>query len=385
MYRRSWLSVAVGAITVSRGNQGVPSGLNSRGDDTPTPSEPSAETRDQPNLQPSGTRFPSGPCAQYNTAFQRLQWATRDERCSGTPGCEFLGHKLTGSCVKKADHVFHEENEESRVVPADWALAEEDSAAISAATSVIATLAADPLSGVQQLVNDKLALSASDTIKESHDDAERLAKKLVLEALNKVEYRNEFGKVLEYIFSVESVRRPTRDLIYWSVSLPLSLNEIDRQAFSYARFFFIPSTRSAMPAAGADSLRHASGFSYTTLQLSTLISWWLMTPHAKTVVNPLLEWTLKQPHVSEAVVQIVNDALPYCAPYWKMCAKDAIKASLQSHELKIAARDSLMFLLKNVGEAPFAETEQEHGNKKKKKVVSNKGLKQQNTSHKPTA
>ena len=379
-HRRCWLSVAVGVTTASRGNQITGVG-NSRSDDAPPPSEPSAETRGRSILQPLDTRSPPGPCAQYNTAFQRLQWATRDERCSGTPGCEFLGHKVTGSCVKKADHVFHEENIESRVVPADWALAGEDSAAISAATSVIATLAADPLSGVQQLVNDKLALSASDTIKESHDDAERLAKKLVLEALNKVEYRNEFGKVLEYIFSVESVRRPTRDLIYWSVSLPLSLNEIDRQAFSCARYFLIPSSRPA----GADSSQHASEFSYTTLQLSTLISWWLMTPHAKTVVNPLLEWTLKQPHVSDAVVQIVNDALPYCAPYWKMCAKDAIKASLQSHELKIAARDSLMFLLKNVGEAPFAETEQEHGSKKKKKVVSNKGPKQQSTSHKPTA
>ena len=279
-------------------------------------------------------------CAKLNTALQRLMWATREERCSTTEGCEFLGGSaFGGNCVNKLGHVF-KDGEEEVVVDKPLALVGTTTSPLSAAAT-----------GVQQLVNEQLKSSASDTLKESRDDAEKLAKSLILDACNKTEYRHEFGRVLEYIFSFESVQNPTRDLVWWSVKSPMSMNEIEGQALWWRRYF-LSSTFPAISQRGSPG----EGFNYTKEQLTTLLAWWLPTPHAKSIVNPLLIWTLREKVVVDSVVQIVNDALPYCTPYWKLCAKDAIKLSLQSPELKVAARDSLFYLLKNVGESPLAST-----------------------------
>jgi len=280
-------------------------------------------------------------CAKLNTALQRLQWASRDERCAKISGCEFSGHRITGKCIASFSMGDDEQQQQQNAMP------------LSLESSPISTT---PLTGI---VNEKLATAASESIKDSRDDAEKMAKKLILGALNKVEYRNDFGRVLEYIFSVESVRKPTRDLIFWSLASPLSLQEINIQTVRWKRYFLINPMDSAARGKLED-VRNAHhlqvvgpGFSLAKTQLATLISWWLLTPQAKTVINPLLEWSLKEQYVVESTIQIINNALPYCIPYWKLCAKDAIKNALQSTELKTAARDSLMFLLKNVGEFPL--------------------------------
>lgn len=278
-------------------------------------------------------------CAKLNTALQRLMWATREERCNNVEGCEFLGGSgIGGNCVNKLGHIFKDDDEE---VVGDKPL-------VLVGPSTPSPLSA-AATGVQQLVNEQLKSSASDTLKESRDDAEKLAKSLILDASNKPEYRHEFGRVLEYIFSFESVQKPTRDLVWWSVKSPMSMHEIEGQALWWRRYFlnstFPPISHRGSP---------GEGFTYTEEQLTTLLAWWLSTPHAKSVVNPLLIWTLREKVVVDSVVQIVIDALPYCTPYWKLCAKDAIKLSLQSPELKVAARDSLFYLLKNVGESPLA-------------------------------
>ena len=224
------------------------------------------------------------------------------------------------------------------------------SSSSSSSSSVITSIAGDQL---------------ATTVKESRDEAEKMAKKIILDALNKAEYRNEFGRVLEYIFSVERVRKPTRDLVYWSLSSQMSVQEIERQALWWRRYFLNPPPPPPPPpaAAAVDALTDkgfgTSGHSYTKVQLATLISWWLSTPHAKSVINPLLDWTLKEKFVAESLTEIINAALPFCVPYWKLCAKVAIKDALQSTELRTAARDSLMFILKNVGESPLAAGEAE--------------------------
>lgn len=319
-------------------------------------------------------------CAKYNTILQRIQWATRDKRCCDTEGCEFLGNNITGNCVNRQGHVFPQVKEDENALnQANQKLKDSHAqasasatASIYAATNAIATISQlDPLSaattGMQQIVNDQLSSSAADTLKESRNEAQEMAKKLVIDLLDKPESRKEFGRVLEYTFSFESVRRPTRDLVWWSVKSPLSINEIENQALWWRRYFLFPPAASRQGSGSPVGLpeQSATGFAYTEAQLATLLSWWILTPHAKSIINPLLEWTTHQPVVIESVTQIVNDALPYCRTYWTECAKTAIKDSLQSSELKIAARDSLMYVLKNVGDAPFVEGKAGHKEVKK--------------------
>ena len=72
--------------------------------------------------------------------------------------------------------------------------------------------------GIQLLVNDTLAITALEGIKDSHDLAQSIAKQLVLQVLTTPIYQDQFADILKYIFSYDSVLSPTRWLVYWSLS-----------------------------------------------------------------------------------------------------------------------------------------------------------------------
>lgn len=71
--------------------------------------------------------------------------------------------------------------------------------------------------GIQLLVNDTLAITALEGIKDSHDLAQSIAKQLVVQVLTTPIYKNQFADILKYIFSYESILSPTRWLVYWAL------------------------------------------------------------------------------------------------------------------------------------------------------------------------
>lgn len=73
---------------------------------------------------------------------------------------------------------------------------------------------------IKVLINEKIALTAADQIKDSHVIAHELSKSLLLDFLHNPSSKNQFGQFLNDIFRYEYLLAPTRNLIYWSFTTP---------------------------------------------------------------------------------------------------------------------------------------------------------------------
>ena len=73
---------------------------------TPTPPTPPTPPAQAPPPDPVASPAVCLLCAQYNTAWQQLQWASREKRCRSHRECIFAGPVLTGQCIKNPDYVY---------------------------------------------------------------------------------------------------------------------------------------------------------------------------------------------------------------------------------------------------------------------------------------
>lgn len=177
-------------------------------------------------------------CAQYNTFAQRLQWAHRDERCRKQPECTFVGLRMTGNCIN-ADSTSPVP---SAAASAPSTLSLPTTTAPPSPTSSVPPPPSMPASlpDPMQLVNDQIQDTLSTTLRSSRSHAEELAKSLVIANLQATPRRAEFGRALGLVLSVESVRLPTRGLVYWSLKQPLAVQAMQSQASWWTRYFLHP-------------------------------------------------------------------------------------------------------------------------------------------------
>lgn len=82
---------------------------------------------------------------------------------------------------------------------------------------------------IKVLINDSLATTAVDQLRDSQVAAHELSKSLIVDVLTDKHTPPKLGIILQSIFSYESLLQPTRDLIYWSIQIPSTFNPIYQQ------------------------------------------------------------------------------------------------------------------------------------------------------------
>eukprot|EP01031_Cornospumella_fuschlensis_P028915 gene28915-34894_t len=162
---------------------------------------------------------------------------------------------------------------------------------------------------IQVLINEQLAATAVDTIRDSQALAHELSKKLVVDYLTNKCSSEHFGIMMKVATSYESILKPTRDLIYWS----LQFDSIASNAKSIIKKDYIP-----------------------VEAVSVLAQDWLKRPVTKKdVIVPLLTWTFQQPDVCvEPLRDVIMDWLPTSKELIKDTLKISLLAALKSEETK---------------------------------------------------
>jgi hypothetical protein len=152
--------------------------------------------------------------------FNRLSWAERRRRCEDA-GCRFSGSSVFGSCEYTGDASEYADAVGPRMTQHKPRYAEIVIETDNANKEIknLLVLVNDSLS-----VNTQLSSAAVDSMKDSQEIANDLARSLVMEVLHGKNNTRKLGELLQYTFAYETVLAPTRDLIYWSLATPEVVN-----------------------------------------------------------------------------------------------------------------------------------------------------------------
>lgn len=294
--------------------------------DQPVPTSSSSNDNSSSN-NCAGNDYGDSPCSLYNTMEHRISWAERRNRCNSQKGCKFLGRRFTGSCVRALDssgtgaesnpagsqtslpllplqsEVQLQSSSHSGNSRLNIGTAEE---VFGNHSEVAGSNDDDTKTQLRVLVQETFTSSAVDSIRDSQLLANELAKRLLIEVLQRRENRGKFGELLQYLFISDTVLSPTRDLIYWSLAIDNTVHNI-AQNVKMHRNFWLRSTEK-QPGATRSLERRL-----TDAVLLTLIIRWLDDPVSKNqVVIPLLDWALKEHEgVIAPLTEIAAGSIPW--------------------------------------------------------------------------
>lgn len=199
---------------------------------------------------------------------------------------------------------------------------------ITRSTSVYAEIVSDQglpadLPPIKVLINDQLASTAVDQLRDSQVAAHDLAKTLVVDMLTDQQSPAKLGIMLKHIFSYESLLLPTRELIYWSLQLPSTYEPI----------------RSQSTAAVGCLDKHSAA-----QRLATVSESWLLHPATRTqVLAPLLTWTCAQQDLAvQPLTALAKDSIPPYKEDIKAAMKDNLLWYLRSAEARQVVRDGVL-------------------------------------------
>jgi len=221
-------------------------------------------------------------CEKYNTIWQRLQWAERRNRCNSELGCVFLGRRLTGTCcVRDLDaHI------PSRAIVENPPSDEKNIA-------FYAELVSDFSNGkdflpIQVLVKESIKFSAVESLRDSHLIANQLAKNLVIDVFKHPDSINKLGQILQYMFNYDGVLQPTRNLVYWSLGLDVTIQNTNELIKSQRNYYLdgagYPLTSSAILLQSSQWLSHGNTHKN------------VLSPNTVTMVKSLLLRDQAEPH-----------------------------------------------------------------------------------------
>lgn len=178
-----------------------------------------------------------------------------------------------------------------------------------------------------RIVGEHISSTAVDSIRDSQESGNVLAKSKIMDVLKDKAAVTNFGELLNYSFSYESVLKPTRDLLYWSIQTEDCLKNLSNVSKS-----------------GIDDWAKLRGKD----DLIPPIKDWVLSKQTRIVtINPLLTYTLRDKSLSlEPLSQIVIDILPYTKESTVENLKWYALESLKSEDVKKIAKDGLVHLLR---------------------------------------
>ena len=177
------------------------------------------------------------------------------------------------------------------------------------------------------IVREHISSTAVDSIRDSQQTGNELAKANIMEVLKDKKSIIQFGELLSYSFSYESVLKPTRDLIYWSIQTEDSLKSLAHVSQS-----------------GIEDWSKSRG----KIDLTPPIKQWVLSRETRIVtINPLLTWTLREKSLSlEPLAVAVIDVLPYTKETTVENMKYWALEGLKSEDVKKIAKDGLVHMLR---------------------------------------
>lgn len=232
----------------------------------------------------------SVPCETYNSAWHRLQWAERRNRCCEQSGCVFLGRSITGTCTP-VDASARRRCGEQDDSPASTEIDEigftvtrrdpgaasprEESGLVKLYVEVASEKTTEP---IKILLRDSITASAVDSLRGSQQLANELSKKMVLDYLSTPANVGITATFVASLLSNPQVRSNIWAYVPYLLDQPQVRRSVDQYAY-YLRDYYIRPRGAGRP----DTLR----------ALVDLLDWWLQLESTRQqTVAPLLAWAL---------------------------------------------------------------------------------------------
>lgn len=328
------------------------------------------ERGNNPNLPQN--RVKKRPCKHYNSAFQKIWWRERRNRCNTEEGCNFTGWSYTGTCnainpetqtneverplqeyasrtlialapvVLRSDPVVEEPVVEKPVTDAAEGMSHSllgdvplgsgnDLLDLEPSTSIVlpAVIAAlllvrktEPVivkpprptisSSLRQMIGDRASSSAAITVKESEEAAKEAVKIILREALNGRENRILFGEFLTSILVSPELLTPVRDVIYWSLADEIVTSEASENVKDQRDFLLGFSAELKEGQVRATQLKRRTKGLVDESLMTNVIEWFENPDLPSTSVIPLLDYTLKQQDETILpLAEVTVDVIPW--------------------------------------------------------------------------
>jgi hypothetical protein len=310
-------------ITVSYYNMVKSSALADAPQDVASSSSSTSNSR-------SSSLSPTPPsCEEYNTFWQVMQPAGRSDRCNSVGGCKFVGGAMRGKCLDQEAALALIKSKTKVTLYAELGTDSSGSGDSSDAP-------------IRVIVRELAAASAVDSMRNSHEIVNVLARDLVLNAFSQPESQMQLGLSLQKLFSYKSVVDSTRWLAYWGIYNDYSLENISLLAHEQKRYFMNKHHH----------IYQSEGYDYTEEQLVSLVKWFFETDYARQVVVPqLVDIGLKENMtVKNSGIRLSGSIYNKEMKEW--CSDNLKTMSLQTLEqdkTKIQVKDALVQFLNEIG------------------------------------
>jgi hypothetical protein len=254
----------------------------------------------------------AGPdCEFYNSFQQRFAWAERRNRCNAESGCNFRGRRFTGSCeletksksncnvanqldaaasnVELNTEVLNKLETDTSTKGANSGGDLQTKSVSKVEVEIVGSGDMGFAPPLHILINETLTSSAVDSIRDSRQLANELAKSLLIEVLER----------LLYLFVSDTVLSPTRHTIYWTLTLENTIKNIVTNVEIHRDYWlgFTENYDRSMRSIKKLHTRH-EGRLITDVMLMNQVILWLEDPLSRTaVLTPLIEWTLQQDEI----------------------------------------------------------------------------------------
>jgi hypothetical protein len=284
----------------------------------------SSDNDTKPNAKPRK-------CSEYNDWLSFFD-GSLPSKCANDPSCMYKRSTFSGQCVKKDEVIDEVKSGEVPVSITDRP--------IRIYAEIIGSDAITKgLQPIKVLVNETFVESALGSIKDSHAIATSLGKDIVINILDESESRGKLGEWLQYIFSYESVRGPTRNLIYWSLS---------QEDMIYTSSTFL---RLQMAYWLSKHMKHSKE------QLLLITDNFLKSKqHQSEVILPLLKWTFQfevvQAPIANAIVESIPNAKVNLTLHIKSQFVYLFTSLFDSQDL---ATEGLIYLVKQLLSSDYAK------------------------------
>lgn len=238
-------------------------------------------------------------CSQYNTPWQRMQWAQRRRRCNEESGCVFLGKAFTGVCSQRDSSVIPmQQQRRASTATTQQPLAEESSEPGASLVKLYVEIKNDKSAEpIKILMKESIASSAVDSLRDSHELAHELSKSMILNYLNDPETVNVVLGLTKSYLEDKGTRAYLGDYLA-SYLMTDQVKSFYKYQLNITRDYYC--------------LPNGLGRSATDQALLDLLVWWVGEPaNITAVVVPLLEWTLLLDYIRASSAEIAAYSLPY--------------------------------------------------------------------------
>jgi hypothetical protein len=247
-------------------------------------------------------------CEKYNRLIEILYPNQRIAKCNNEKNCMFerVGNTLEGKCIQRVIDPFgidkdeEIENDNHSMINSTHT---DDELVENSRDNTLNRVYSDLVGGEGgsmdvKRIKEMVTATAVDSIRDSESTFHNLAKVLLIDIFQNPEHRGNLGNALKYLFSSETVLKPTRELIYYSLHLKDCQNQCFVQAKQQSSYW----------------LRDPAGQKYLMQPLLVdSIAWYLsLSSDRRAMIIPLVQWTIftEETHTIKNLTAITAAELP---------------------------------------------------------------------------